>query len=78
MSRLDKDNPCKPDCPDRCVNLNCHMTCSKYVGWRKHIEEEKQKIKEYNIRNGVNNTKLFTAKTLSIYKRIHKNRKDGY
>lgn len=78
MSRFDKDNPCKPDCPDRSAVPNCHSDCPKYLEWRKHVDEEKKKIKEYNIKNGVKNTKLYTSKTLSVYKRIHKKRKDGY
>lgn len=78
MSRLDKDNPCTPDCPDRSAVPNCHSDCPKYLKWRKHVNEEKEKIKEYNLKHGVNSTKLYTAKTIKLYKKIHKKRKDGY
>lgn len=78
MRRVDKDNPCKPDCPDRCADPNCHMTCEKHLKWKQEVEEDKKKIKEYYQINGIKSTKMFTNKAIHIYKKYHNKRKDGY
>lgn len=36
-----KENPCKPDCPDR--SPTCHGTCKKYMEFFKEREEERAK-----------------------------------
>lgn len=76
--RVEKDNPCKPDCPDRCVVPNCHTTCPKYLKWKSEFEEEKKKIKEHNEKHRVNSTKMYTTKTINLFKKYHNRRKDGY
>ncbi len=78
MKRLDKNNPCKPDCPNRTVSPNCHMTCKKHLNWLEAREAEKQKIAEYNTKNGIKNTKLCTEKSVKIWQQYHLKRKDGY
>lgn len=34
------------NCPDRCIEPNCHMTCEGFLFRQKKKEEEKQKIKD--------------------------------
>lgn len=77
MNPLEKSIPCKPNCPDRCATPNCHATCQRYILWRKDLDNEKQKILDYNIKNGIKNMKLLTSKSIQIYRNLPK-RKDGY
>ena len=76
--RVKKNNPCKPDCPKRCAQPNCHSTCKRYLLWKKQLENDKKKIKEYNEKHGIKSTKLYTSKTINLYKKYHTKRKDGY
>ena len=39
--------PCQ-NCKDRCPNPNCHMTCEKYLTWKK---EEKIAKERFKLRN---------------------------
>lgn len=36
------DCPCKPDCPDRVPDPNCHGYCEKYKAWVAKRAEEKK------------------------------------
>lgn len=44
------ESPCL-DCPDRCADPNCHMTCEKYIEFDKECErirQERYRIAEEN------------------------------
>ena len=34
--------PCGKDCPDRCGDPNCHMTCEKYLAYKEKAEKLKK------------------------------------
>lgn len=38
---MDKDNPCKRDCPDR--SATCHAECERYAAYWKQKREENEK-----------------------------------
>lgn len=50
------NSPCvdpitKEDCPDRCAEPNCHMTCEKYIAFDKEcqaIRQERIRISDEN------------------------------
>ena len=57
MSRLD-NLPCKPDCPDRSANPNCHGYCEKYLKWLDEQKEKKEALKSYKIANNMHESKF--------------------
>ena len=35
-----KNPPCTPECPDRKLEPNCHMTCKIYLDWKSDKDKE--------------------------------------
>ena len=38
------NGPCRSDCPDRCAEPNCHMTCEPYLEFIASEKERRTKI----------------------------------
>ena len=41
-------SPCTRDCPDRCPDPNCHMTCEKYLKYRRILDEDNEEKRVNN------------------------------
>lgn len=75
---MESKTPCPKECPDRSYSPNCHSTCRKYLDWLEEQKKIKQKRKEYNKINGLNISNKYTERTLKIFQKHNKRRKDGY
>lgn len=70
--------PCK-DCPDRVPEPNCHMTCEKYLTFKRLKEEEKQRQTETAIHeqrmNDIERDRIRKASTGAFYRSKYKSKK---
>lgn len=70
--------PCK-DCPDRVPEPNCHITCEKYLTFKRLKEEQKSEqvkiAKMEQIQNDIERDRIRKASTGSFYRSKYKSKK---
>jgi hypothetical protein len=66
---IDKDMPCKRDCPAR--QVGCHSVCEKYIEWHENrVKRQKEIYKQKNLEMKLDNYEVARRNRLKKY--LHK------
>ena len=71
------ESPCL-GCPDRCPEPNCHMTCKKYIAFRKEcdvlMQARAKTAREYDDQRYIEQRRIKMASEGKFYKQRYYNK----